>query len=228
MRKYVRGRSAKASFVDLSTDDLSAFSLPSFAGGIAGVASGLPLGFQGGFPSDPLSQFSIAGLLLGFQRGLTSGSLGELRSGQGSSLTSFSGQLGGFSLSDTGIASYPDCVPCHPPLNGGGALGLRPRSGCPLQLGLLCIRGCAQAVDKAGVLGPVHLSLLRSRKRLLAQGIDGFRSALATPYSRAWTTIRLREAAKSPDREQHRRVIREWLAAQQQRRAAWLAIATLC
>jgi hypothetical protein len=102
--------------------------------------------------------------LLGFQRGLTSGSLGDLRSGQGSSLTSFSGQLGGFSLSDTGIASYPDRVPCRPPLDGGGALGLRPRSGCPLQLGLLCIGGCAQAVGKAGVLGPVHLSLLRSRK----------------------------------------------------------------
>src|SRR5947209_7968591 len=181
----------------LSTDDLSAFSLPSFAGGIAGVASGLPLGFQGGFPRDPLSEFRIAGLLLDFQRGLASGSLGELRSGQGSSLTSFSGQLGGFSLSDTGIASYPDRVPCHPPLNGGGALGLRPRSGCPLQLGLLCIRGCAQAVDKAGVLGPVHLSLLRSRKRLLAQGIDGFRSALATPYSRAWTRPRSKSSRGS-------------------------------
>ena len=60
---------------------LSAFSLPNFAGGIAGVASGLPLGFQGGFPCCLLSEFRIAGLLLGFQRGLTSGSLGELRSG---------------------------------------------------------------------------------------------------------------------------------------------------
>ena len=29
---------------------LPAFSLPSFAGGITGVASGLPLGFHGGFP----------------------------------------------------------------------------------------------------------------------------------------------------------------------------------
>jgi hypothetical protein len=60
---------------------LSAFSLPSFARGIAGVASGLPLGFQGGFPCCLLSEFRIAGLLLGFQRGLTSGSLGGLRSG---------------------------------------------------------------------------------------------------------------------------------------------------
>ena len=82
MRKYLHGKSAKASFVDLSTDDLSAFSLPSFAGGIARVASGLPLGFQRGFPRDPLSEFRIAGLLLGFQRGLTTGSLGELRSGR--------------------------------------------------------------------------------------------------------------------------------------------------
>ena len=36
--------------VPLSLIALSAFSLPSFAGGITGVASGLPLGFQGGFP----------------------------------------------------------------------------------------------------------------------------------------------------------------------------------
>ena len=63
------------------TDALSAFSLPSFAGGIAGVASGLPLGFQSGFPCGPFGEFRIAGLLLGFQRGLTSGNLGSLRSG---------------------------------------------------------------------------------------------------------------------------------------------------
>jgi hypothetical protein len=58
---------------------LSAFSLPSFAGGIAGVASGLSLGFEDGFPRHPLLEFLIAGLLLGFQRGLASGSLGGLR-----------------------------------------------------------------------------------------------------------------------------------------------------
>jgi hypothetical protein len=52
---------------------LSALSLPSFAGGIAGVASGLLLCFRGDFPRDPLSEFRIAGLLLGFQGGLTSG-----------------------------------------------------------------------------------------------------------------------------------------------------------
>src|ERR1700674_249367 len=48
----------------LSTDrlmTLSAFSLASFGGGIAGVASGLPVGFQGGFPRCPLSEFRIAG-----------------------------------------------------------------------------------------------------------------------------------------------------------------------
>jgi hypothetical protein len=45
---------------------LPAFSLPSFAGGIAGVTSGLPLDFQGGFPRRLLSEFRIACLLLGF------------------------------------------------------------------------------------------------------------------------------------------------------------------
>jgi hypothetical protein len=106
------------------TDDLSAFSLPNFARGVAGVASGLPLGLQGGFLRCVLSEFRIAGLLLFSQRGLTSGSLGGLRSGYGSSLTSFSGQLCGSLLSHTGIASHPDRLPCHSPLDGGGALGL--------------------------------------------------------------------------------------------------------
>jgi hypothetical protein len=45
------------------------------------VTSGLPLGFQGGFPRYLLREFRIAGLLLGFQRGLPSGNLGGLRSG---------------------------------------------------------------------------------------------------------------------------------------------------
>ena len=108
---------------------LSAFSLPSFAGGIAGVTSGLPLGFQGGFPRCLLSEFRITGLLLGFQRGITSGSLGDLRSGQGSSFPSCNGQLGGSSVSDTGIASRPDRLTCRPPLDGGRTLSLRPLSG---------------------------------------------------------------------------------------------------
>jgi hypothetical protein len=70
---------------------LFAFSLPSFAVGIAGVASGLSLGFHGGFPRGPLSEFHILGLLLGFQGDLTSGSFSGLRRGQGSSLTCFTG-----------------------------------------------------------------------------------------------------------------------------------------
>ena len=104
---------------------LSAFSLPSFAGGVARVASGLPLCFQSGFPHHPLGEFRIAGLLLGFQGGLTSGSLGGLCSGERSGLASFVGQPGGCSLGDTRLASHPDRLPCRPPLDGGGALGLR-------------------------------------------------------------------------------------------------------
>src|SRR3984893_8940263 len=73
-------------------------------------------------------------------------------------------ELGVSPLGDTGIASHPDRLPCCPPLDGSGALGCRPRSDCPFQLGLLRICGCAQAVGKTGVLGPVHLSLLRSKK----------------------------------------------------------------
>ena len=125
---------------------------PSSSGRQAGVASSLPLGFQGGFPRNLLSEFRIAGLLLGFQSRLTSGSFGGLRGNQGSSLTSFSGQLGGFSLSDTGIASRSDRFPCHPPLDSLGALGTRLRSGCPFQLGLLRICSGAQAIGKTGVL----------------------------------------------------------------------------
>jgi hypothetical protein len=143
---------------------LFAFSLSSFAGGITDVASGLLLGFHGGFPRSPLSEFRVAGLLLGFQGGLTSGSLGGLRSGQVNSLTSFNGQLGGCSLGDTGIASHPDRLPCRSLLDSGGALGRRPRSGCPLQLGLLRICGCAEAVGKTGVSGPIHLYLIRGAR----------------------------------------------------------------
>jgi hypothetical protein len=70
---------------------LFAFSLPSFAVGIPGVASGLPLGFVGTFTRCPLREFRIAGLLVGFQGDLTSGCFGGLRRGQGSSLASFDG-----------------------------------------------------------------------------------------------------------------------------------------
>jgi hypothetical protein len=60
---------------------LPAFSLSSFAGGVAGIASSLLLGLHNGLPLGSLGEFPIAGLLLGFERGLTSGSLGGLRRG---------------------------------------------------------------------------------------------------------------------------------------------------
>jgi hypothetical protein len=92
----------------------------------------LPLFFQGGFPRGPLSEFRVAGLLLGFHGGFTSSSLGGLRSGQLSSLASFNGQLGGSSLSGTGIASHPDRLPCRSLLDSGRAIGRRSRPGRPL------------------------------------------------------------------------------------------------
>jgi hypothetical protein len=75
----------------LRIETLSAFSLPGFAGGIAGVASGLPLLFHDGFLRGPLSEFRIAGLLLGFHSSLTSSCLSGLRVGQRGSLASFNG-----------------------------------------------------------------------------------------------------------------------------------------
>jgi hypothetical protein len=74
--------------ISFGNSTLFAFSLLSFAGGIAGVASGLPFSFRGGFPRDPLREFRLSGLLLGFQGDLTSGIFSGLRRGQGSSLTS--------------------------------------------------------------------------------------------------------------------------------------------
>jgi hypothetical protein len=133
---------------------LSALSFPSFAGSISGVASGLPLFFHGGFPRGPLSEFHIAGLLLGFQGGLTCGSLGGLCGGQGGSLMSFNGQLGGCSLSDTGIASHPDRVPCRAPLDSGRALGRRPGAGCPLPLGLFAFAAALRRSEKLVFFGP--------------------------------------------------------------------------
>jgi hypothetical protein len=111
---------------------LSVFSLSSFASGIAGVASGLPRFFHGAFPRGPLSEFRIADLLLGFHGGLTSSSLGGLRSGQRGSLASFNGELGGSSLSNTGITSHPDRLPCCSLLDSGRAIGRRFRSGRPV------------------------------------------------------------------------------------------------
>jgi hypothetical protein len=76
---------------------------------------------------------------------------------------------------------------------------------------------------------------VRQARRRRVLYLFGTRAALAIDVSPALTaamqdvsqaSIRLREAAKSPDRQQHRRVMREWLAAQQRRREAWLAMAT--
>jgi hypothetical protein len=83
----------------------------------------------------------------------------------------------------------------------------------------------------------ISLVALRQRQARLRRKLYPFRARAvsAIDVSPALTaaiqeasqaSIRLREAAKSPDREQHRRVMREWLAAQQRRREAWLAIAT--
>ena len=83
----------------------------------------------------------------------------------------------------------------------------------------------------------ISRAAVRQRQALLRGVLYLFRAraALAIDVSPALTaamqeasqaSIRLREAAKSPDLEQQRRVIREWLAAQQRRREAWLAIAT--
>jgi hypothetical protein len=83
----------------------------------------------------------------------------------------------------------------------------------------------------------ISLVAVRQRQARLRRVLYLFRAraALAIDVSPALTaamqeasqaSIRLREAAKSPDREQHRKVMREWLAAQQRRREAWLAMAT--
>src|SRR5271156_3958075 len=124
---------ARPSAVPQRPVHLSALSLSSFAGGVTGVASSLPLGFLDSFPCNPLSEFRIAGLLLGFQRGLPRGSLGGLRSGKGGILTCFKCQLGCYSLGDADFASHPGRLPRDPPLDGGGALGRRPCPGCSLQ-----------------------------------------------------------------------------------------------
>jgi hypothetical protein len=154
-------RSNPTSQIDGSNMRLFAFSLPSFAGGIAGVTSGLSLGFQGGLARGLLGKFHIAGLLVSFHGGFTSGSLGDLRRDEGSSLTSFLGQLGSFPLGDTDIARGPDSFPCGSPFGGGGTLGRRSCLGGSLQLRLLRLCGGAQAVGKTGVLRSVHLNRMR-------------------------------------------------------------------
>jgi hypothetical protein len=67
----------------------------------------------------------------------------------------------------------------------------------------------------------LHLFRVRA-----ASAIDVLPALTAAMQEASQASIRLCEAAKSPDREEHRRVMREWLAAQQRRREAWLAMAT--
>jgi hypothetical protein len=67
------------------------------------------------------------------------------------------------------------------------------------------------------------LYLFRARA---ASAIDVSPALTAAMQEASQASIRLYEAAKSRDREQHPRVMREWLAAQQRRRVAWLAMAT--
>src|SRR6266851_3016131 len=101
---------------------------------------------------------------------------------------SFNGQLGGFALSDTGIASRSDRLPCCPPLDGSGvpetSLGLPAPVGPSSHLRLRSgdrQNWCSWTCSSQG-------------KRPFAQGVDGFRSALATPYSRAWARPRLKSS----------------------------------
>ena len=53
--------------------------------------------------------------------------------------------------------------PCHPPLDSGGALGLRPRSGRPLQLGLPRVAAALRRSEKLVLLELSISGLLRAR-----------------------------------------------------------------
>jgi hypothetical protein len=78
----------------------------------------------------------------------------------------------------------------------------------------------------------ISLLAVRQRQARLPRVLYLFRATAASAIdvspalTAAQASIRFCEAAKSSDREQHRRVMREWLAAQQRRREAWLAMAT--
>src|SRR5438876_1781401 len=55
----------------------------------------------------------------------------------------------------------------------------------------------------------LFISILYAQgKRLLAQGFDGFKSALATPYSRAWTRPRLKSSRACRDGSLRRSSVR--------------------
>jgi hypothetical protein len=66
--------------------------------------------------------------------------------------------------------------------------------------------------------------MIRLREDLLV--IDVSNELTEALRESAQASTRLLEAAKSANREQHRRAMKEWLAAAQRRRAAWLAMAT--
>ncbi len=139
---------------------LPTVSLPGFAGGIAGVTSGLRLSFGGGLPGDPGGIFGLPGLLFGLQGGFTSGGLGKLRSGQVSGPARFRGCFGSLPLRNPGIASFLDLIPRRPALGGGGAIGGGPGLGDALQQRLLRLCGCTQAISKIVSWGLVHLILV--------------------------------------------------------------------
>jgi len=92
------------------------------------------------------------------------------------------------------VASHPDRLPCRSPLDGGGALGRRPRSGTCSSWAFFASTAALRRSAKLVFLDLFISILYAQGKRLLAQAVDGFRSALATPYSRAWTRPRLKSS----------------------------------
>jgi hypothetical protein len=131
--------------------------LSSFAGRVAEIAGSQLLGFQSGLPFDSLGIFRLPRLVLGFQSGFVGGGLGDSLGGQSRGFPSFDGRSGGLSLGHPGIARHADRLPCRPMLDGGGAVGGGFCASGPLQLELLRIRGCFQAVGKMGVFDVVIL-----------------------------------------------------------------------
>ena len=97
------------------------------------------------------------------------------------------------------VASHPDRLPCRSPLDGGGALGRRPRSGTCSSWAFFASTGALRRSAKLVFLDLFISILYAQGKRLLAQAVDGFRSALATPYSRAWTRPRLKSSRACRD-----------------------------
>jgi hypothetical protein len=74
------------------------------------------------------------------------------------------------SLSDTGVASHPDRLPCRSLLDSGTALGRRPRSSRPFQLNLFAFAAALRRSAKLVFLGP--LIFLTMALRVLARTLD--------------------------------------------------------